>query len=129
VIILADGFNQYGQQGEAKPWTCNFENAPQGMSFQPFKIQSMDWAGYPPPAESMCEIVENPDVKILKWMQDWCELVLKSHESPRFTITDTRKGVVLTFTKAPMVKLYFRSRRLAKVYAKKHDITFEIGTK
>lgn len=122
MIFVADGFSDYGKRPEE--FTVNFENAPHGMSFQPFKIQRMDWANSPAPMESTCEAIENPDSKMLKFLQDWAQLITEHNTAPRYTVESGRKGAYVTFTKAPMIQLWFRSRRLAHVYAKKHEVSF-----
>uniref|UniRef100_A0AB39CEB0 Uncharacterized protein n=1 Tax=Pseudomonas phage HRDY3 TaxID=3236930 RepID=A0AB39CEB0_9VIRU len=129
MLKLAEGFPDYGKQGTPQSWTLNFDNLPSGMNYKPLKITlgaperhpvQMDFTV----TENLFDLQENPDMKMLKYLQDWAALAKAHNDVPRFTVDSGRKGVTVTFSKAPMLRLWFRSRRLAKVYAKKHDVSF-----
>jgi len=129
VLKLAEGFSNYGKQSTPQSWTVNFDNFPSGMKYPPLEIKvaapelrpvQLDFAV----TETSSDLCENPDMQLVKWLQDWATLAKSHNDAPRFTVDSGRKGVTVTFANAPMLQLWFRSRRLAKVYAKKHDVSF-----
>lgn len=141
MIKVLEGFPDYGKQGESQSWTLNFENLPSGMDYPPLKVD-MRWPNLGTTSGSLWGArvhegdlrfesrIENPDMKMLKFLRDWMELAELHNKMPRYKITSAPKGAFVTFAAVPMLQLWFDSRRLAKVFAKNHDITFtHMGTK